>query len=187
MIFLETKLKGAFVIELEKREDERGFFARTWCQKEFEANGLKANLVQSNMAFNKRKGTLRGLHYQVAPFEETKLVRCTRGALYDVIIDLRLRSSTYQEWIGVELTDHNHKMLYIPGGFAHGYQTLEDNTEIFYQVSEFFSPEFERGVRWDDPTFMITWPQTASKIISNKDLSWSDFTGGGDLVAHTGA
>jgi len=171
MIFRETKLKGAFIIEVEKREDERGFFARTWCKKEFEDHGLTTNMVQSNIAFSKRKGTLRGLHYQKAPYGEVKVVRCTRGSLYDVLVDVRPGSSTYRQWVGVELTSDNHKMAYIPEGFAHGYQTLEDNTEVTYQVSQFYSPDFEQGIRYDDPGIGIDWP-LIDKTISDKDKGW---------------
>ena len=174
MIFTETKLKGAFIIELELREDERGFFARSWCRQEFEVHGLNIRLAQCNISFNKRKGTLRGMHYQLAPHAEAKLVRCTRGAIYDVIIDLRPDSSTFKQWISLELSAENHRMLYVPEGFAHGYQTLENNTEIFYQVSEFYHPESERGVRWDDPVFGIEWP-LSMKIISAKDQSYAGF------------
>jgi dTDP-4-dehydrorhamnose 3,5-epimerase len=175
MIFRETELSGVFVIDLEPREDERGFFARAWCQKEFEANGLSSRLVQCNLSFNHRKGTLRGLHYQEEPFAEVKLVRCTRGAIYDVIVDLRRNSATYRQWIGVELSADNRRMLYVPEGFAHGYQTLEDETETFYQVSEFYSPGAERGVRWNDPAFHISWPDVETRIMSDKDASWPDF------------
>ena len=147
MIFNETKLKGAFVIEPERLEDERGFFARTWCQREFEAHGLNPRLVQCSISFNKKKGTLRGMHYQVAPYEEARLVRCTMGAIYDVVLDLRPASSTCKQWVAVELTSENRRMLYIPGGLAHGFQTLKDNTEVFYQMSEFYQPEYVRGVR----------------------------------------
>src|SRR4030067_1130690 len=173
MIFRETRLKGAFIIEVEKREDDLGFFARTWCKKEFEEHGLTANMVQSNISFNKRKGTLRGMHYQGAPYGEVKLVRCTMGSLYDVLVDLRPESRTYLQWLGVELTSVNHKMVYIPEGFAHGYQTLEDNGEVTYQVSQFYSPDFERGLRYDDPGIGIDWPFTG-KIISDKDKGWPD-------------
>lgn len=168
LIFCETKLKGAFIIELERLEDERGFFARTFCQEEFEAHGLNARIVQCNISFNKRKGTLRGMHYQVAPYEEAKLVRCTKGAIYDVIIDLRPDSLTFRRWIAVELTADNRFMLYVPADFAHGFQTLEDNTEVFYQMSEFYHPECARGVRWDDPAFAIEWPMVPITI-SEKD------------------
>ncbi len=175
MIFNETKLKGAFIIELEKLEDERGFFARTWCKDEFEAQGLNTRLVQINVAFNKKRGTIRGLHYQVSPYEETKLIRCTKSAIYDVIIDLRASSHTYKQWIGVELTQDNYRMLYVPEGFAHGYQTLQDNTEVAYQVSQSYAPNSEQGVRWDDPAFNIAWPETEKRIITEKDQSWADY------------
>jgi dTDP-4-dehydrorhamnose 3,5-epimerase len=173
MIFTETKLKGAFIIEPEKLEDDRGFFARTFCQKEFAAYGLNTNFVQCNISFNKKKGTLRGMHYQVAPHQEVKLVRCTRGAIYDAIIDLRPGSSTCKQWVAVELTATNCRMLYIPEGFAHGFQTLEDNTEVFYQMSEFYYPESARGVRWDDPELNIEWPYCLP-ILSDKDRSYTN-------------
>jgi dTDP-4-dehydrorhamnose 3,5-epimerase len=174
MIFLETKLKGAFVIESEKLKDERGFFARTWCQREFEKHGLNPRLAQCSISFNKKKGTLRGMHYQVGPRQEAKLVRCTRGSVYDVIIDLRSDSYTFKQWVAVELTEENRRMLYIPEGFAHGFQTLEDNTEVFYQMSEFYHPECARGVQWDDPAFRIEWPLT-QVIVSAKDRSYTNF------------
>ena len=172
MIFTESKLKGAFIIEMEKRSDDRGFFARTWCKHEFEIQGLCTNFVQVNLAFNEKKGILRGMHYQRNPYEEVKLVRCTRGALYDVIVDIRKSSSTYKKWIGVELTQDNYKMLYVPEGFAHGYQTLQDHTEIIYQVSQFYTPNSEGGVRWNDPTVNIVWPETEERNISPKDQMW---------------
>jgi len=171
MIFRETILKGAFVIEMEKFEDKRGFFARAWCQKEVEANGLVSRVVQTNISFNKKRGTLRGMHYQVAPYEQIKLVRCTRGVIYDVIIDLRPDSPTFRKWTGVELTAENYTMLYVPENFAHGFQTLEDNTEVTYQVSQFYSPESERGVRYDDPVFQVAWPLPV-EVISEKDIAW---------------
>jgi dTDP-4-dehydrorhamnose 3,5-epimerase len=174
MIFTETDLAGAFLVELEKREDERGFFARSWCQKEFSDHGLNARLVQCNISFNKRKGTLRGLHYQAAPHEEAKLVRCTRGALYDVIVDLRPKSPTFKRHFALELTPDNYRMLFIPEGFAHGFQTLEDDTEIFYQMSELFVPGYGRGVRWNDPAFGITWPITPP-ILNERDGTYPDF------------
>jgi dTDP-4-dehydrorhamnose 3,5-epimerase len=174
MIFIETALKGAFLIEPERREDERGFFARTWCQREFAAHGLNPRLTQCNLSFNHKRGTLRGMHYQAAPYEEARLVRCTRGAIYDVIIDLRPNSLTFTRWVAVELTEDNRHMLYIPEQFAHGFQTLEDNTEAFYQMSEFYAPEYVRGVRWNDPAFAITWPQ-AARIISERDQQYADF------------
>jgi len=175
MIFIETKLKGAFIIEPERMKDERGFFARTWCKREFEAHGLNSNLVQCNISFNKKRGTLRGMHYQVPPHEEAKLVRCTMGAIYDVIIDLRPDSQTFKQWISVELTAENRKMIYVPEGFAHGFLTLEDNTEVFYQMSEFYAPECARGVRWNDPAFCIKWPIDI-RVISERDRQYPDFT-----------
>lgn len=174
MLFQETNLKGVYIIELERIEDERGFFARTWCQREFQKCGINPNLVQCNISFNRKKGTLRGMHYQAAPYEETKLVRCTMGAICDVIIDLRLDSETFRQWVSVELTAENRKMLYIPGGFAHGFLTLIDNTEVFYQMSEFFAPEYARGVRWNDPAFRINWPEKVV-VISEKDKQYKDF------------
>ncbi len=171
MRFIETKIKGAYIIEPEFLEDERGFFARAFCQKEFEAHGLNPRLVQCNISYNRFKGTLRGMHYQVTPMSEAKLVRCTKGAIYDVIIDLRPESLTYCQWVAAELNAGNHRMLYVPEGFAHGYQSMEDETEIFYLVSQFYSPEHERGVRWDDPAFGIRWPLN-TMIISNKDKNY---------------
>ena len=171
MIFRETTLKGAFVIEVEKFEDKRGFFARAWCQREVEANGLISCVTQTNISFNKKRGTLRGMHYQVAPYEQIKLVRCTRGVIYDVIIDLRPDSPTFRKWAGEELTAENYTMLYVPENFAHGFQTLEDNTEVTYQVSQFYSPESERGVRYDDPVFQVEWPLPV-EVISEKDIAW---------------
>jgi len=171
MIFRETTLKGAFVIEMEKFEDKRGFFARAWCQREVEANGLISRVTQTNISFNKKRGTLRGMHYQVAPYEQVKLVRCTAGAIYDVIIDMRRDSPTYRKWTGVELTAENHRMLYVPEHFAHGFQTLEDTTEVTYQVSQFYSPESERGVRYDDPVFQVEWLLPV-EVISEKDIAW---------------
>lgn len=174
MIFTETKLKGAFILELKKIEDERGFFARSWCQKEMEEHGLTAQVVQTNVSFNPKKGTLRGMHYQVAPHEESKLVRCTRGSIFDVIIDLRPGSETYKQWQGVKLTSDNYRMLFVPEGFAHGYMTLEDNTEVTYQVSQFYTPGAEQGIRWNDPAFNVDWPLTPS-ILSEKDKAHPDF------------
>jgi dTDP-4-dehydrorhamnose 3,5-epimerase len=176
MIFTETKLKGAYVIELDRIEDNRGFFGRSYCQKEFREHGLNPNLVQCNISFNYKKGTLRGMHYQTKPYEEAKLVRCTMGAIYDVIIDLRPESPTFKQWVAVELTAENRKMLYIPEGMAHGFQTLVDSTEVFYQMSEFYHSESASGVRWDDPIFGIIWPETSSIIISQKDQSYPNFT-----------
>ena len=175
MIFAETKLKGAFIIQPEKLEDERGFFARTWCKREIEAHGLNPNLVQCNISFNKKRGTLRGMHHQVPPHEEAKLVRCTMGAIYDVIIDLRPNSPTFKEWFSLELTAKNRKMIYIPEGVSHGFMTLDDNTEVFYQMSEFYAPECARGVRWNDPAFDIVWPGDVT-VISERDNQYPDFT-----------
>jgi dTDP-4-dehydrorhamnose 3,5-epimerase len=174
VIFSEIRLKGAFIIEPEKLEDQRGFFARTWCAREFQAHGLNPRLAQCNISFNPRKGTLRGMHYQAPPFPETKLVRCTMGAIYDVIIDLRPDSPTFKHWIAVELTQDNRRMLYVPEGFAHGFQTLQDNTEVFYQMSECYVPECARGVRWNDPSFAIQWP-TDQPFISHRDQHYPDF------------
>jgi dTDP-4-dehydrorhamnose 3,5-epimerase len=175
MIFTETKLNGAYVIELDKKEDPRGFFARAWCAREFEEQGLSPRLVQANISYNIRRGTLRGMHYQMAPYGEAKVIRCIRGALYDVIIDLRRDSSTYMQWVGVELTAENRKMFYVPENFAHGFQTLTDDTEAFYLVSEFYAPGAERGIRWNDPTFGIEWPLEVA-VISDKDANWTDFS-----------
>lgn len=172
MKFTETKLKGAFVIELEPIKDDRGFFARSWCQKEFAEHGLNSNLVQCNISFNRKRGTLRGMHYQAKPYEEAKLVRCTKGAIYDVIIDIRPESLTFKQWVAVELTSENRKMLYIPEGMAHGFQTLVDDTEVFYQMSEFYHPESARGIRWDDPALKIVWLIKENLIISQKDQSY---------------
>ena len=175
MRFIETELKGAIIVEPELIEDDRGFFARAWCKKEFEQHELLMDLVQCNISFNRRKGTLRGMHFQVAPNEESKLVRCTRGAIYDVIIDLRPYSPTFKKWISVELTAENRKMLFIPEGYGHGFITLADNTEVFYQMSEYYAPESARGVRWNDPAFDIDWPHEVS-VISEKDQRYPDFS-----------
>jgi len=174
MIFTETRLKGVFVVEPVRLEDERGFFARSWCRKEFKTHGIDTGFVQCNISFNRKKGTLRGMHYQVLPFEEAKLVRCTMGAIFDVIVDLRLASETFKQWISVELTAENRKMIYIPESFAHGFLTLVDNTEVFYQMSEYYSPGYGRGVRWNDPAFGITWPKEINQI-SDQDKNYPDF------------
>jgi dTDP-4-dehydrorhamnose 3,5-epimerase len=174
MKFRETQVSGAFLIEPEKNEDERGFFARAWCRREFKEHGLNPRLVQSSISFNKKKGTLRGMHYQVPPFAEAKLVRCTRGSIYDVVIDLRKQSSTFKRHVAVVLSAENHNMLYIPEGCAHGFQTLEDNAEVFYQMSEFYSPGHARGVKWNDPAFGIAWP-IADPIILERDRTFPDF------------
>lgn len=168
MIFKETKLRGAYIIEPEPIEDERGSFARLWSAEEFASRGLNPKLVQCSSSFNKQRGTLRGMHYQIPPHEEVKLVRCTAGAILDVIVDLRADSPTRSKWIGVELTSRNRLMLYIPEGFAHGFQTLEDDTDVCYQMSEYYRPEFARGVRWDDPALGIKWPLPIS-VISARD------------------
>ena len=174
MIFTETKLPGAYIVELAPHYDDRGFFSRSWCQREFQEHGLNPNLVQCNISYNPKKGTLRGMHIQLPPFGEAKLVRCTRGSIYDAIIDLRNSSPTYLQWISVELTAENRIALFVPEGFAHGFQTLEDDTEIFYQMSEFYSPGSTAGVRWNDNAFAIQWPLPVS-VISAKDASLSDF------------
>jgi dTDP-4-dehydrorhamnose 3,5-epimerase len=216
MIFKETELKGAYIIELEPIEDERGFFARSFCQKEFELHGITMNVAQCNISYNKMKGTLRGMHYQAAPYKEAKIVSCIRGSIYDVIIDLRSDSPTYCQWIAVELSavsseqlaassepsavssqdsapgsqpsDHrsspsahrspltaHYKMLYVPQGFAHGFLTLADNTEVFYHMAEFYAPGYGRGIRWDDPVFGIKWPEEIN-VISDQDKGYPDFT-----------
>lgn len=174
MIFTETKLKGAFIIEPQRLKDERGFFARTFCQGEFKAHGLNVRVAQCNISFNEKKGALRGMHFQVTPHEEAKLVSCVSGVIYDVIIDLRSDSPTYCQWFAVKLSSDNYKMIYIPEGFAHGFQALEDNTVAFYQISKPFNPEYSRGVRWDDPAFGIKWP-LLNPILSVKDGSFRDF------------
>jgi dTDP-4-dehydrorhamnose 3,5-epimerase len=174
MIFTETKLDGAFLIDIEEHTDERGFFARSWCQKEFEQHGLVPRVVQANISFNHKKGTVRGMHYQASPYEETKLVRCTRGAIYDVIVDLRKGSPTFRQWISAELTADNRRMLFVPEGFAHGFQILTDATEVCYQVSHFYTPGAERGARFNDPAFGIRWPLDVT-VISEKDANWADF------------
>ena len=177
MVFVESVLRGAFVIDPEPSEDTRGLFARTWCEREFRAHRLEIRIAQCSTSFNKRKGTLRGLHYQVPPAEETKIVRCTRGSLYDVIVDLRPDSATFLGHIGVVLTADNRRMVYVPTGFAHGFQTLADDTEIFYQISEFCAPEYGRGVRWDDRLFGISWPD-AERTIIERDQRYPDFQPG---------
>ncbi|HEV7329737.1 MAG TPA: dTDP-4-dehydrorhamnose 3,5-epimerase [Flavisolibacter sp.] len=174
MIFTETKLKGAYIIDVKRLEDERGFFGRSFCQREFEAFGLNTNAVQANVSFNTTKGTLRGMHMQVQPYGETKLVRCTRGAIYDVIVDLRPDSPTFKQWIGVELTAETYRMLFVPEGFAHGFLTLEDNTDVTYQVTQFYTPIAERGFRWDDPAFNIQWPYPPT-LVSPKDQAHAPF------------
>lgn len=175
MIFSETKLPGAFEIELERKVDDRGFFARTWCAREFAEHGLATVLAQCSVSFNRRQGTLRGMHWQVAPYEEAKLVRCTSGSIYDVILDLRPASSTYLQHVGVELTAERGNMLYVPEGFAHGFLTLEPATEVFYQMSQFYEPRAARGLRYDDPMFGIVWPAPVTTI-TERDATYPDFT-----------
>lgn len=175
IIFKETKLKGAFVIEPEKFEDVRGFFARSFSEQEFRERGLRTEFVEAGISFNARKHTTRGMHYQVAPDEQAKLVRCTRGAIYDVLIDLRPDSPTYKQWVAQELTAENRFLLYIPEGCAHGFQTLADGSEVFYQLSGRYAPGSERGFRWDDPTFAIRWPTTEGIIINDRDRRYPDF------------
>ena len=174
MIFTETKLAGAFIIDLEKVKDERGFFARCWCQKEFSAHGLNPTIVQVNIGHSTVRGTLRGMHFQVAPYAEVKVVYCSRGALYDVIVDVREGSPTRGQWVGVELTADNGRMLYVPEGFAHGYQTLEDETDLVYHTSQFYSKDAAKGVRYNDPAFNIPWPLPIS-VISAGDKQWPNF------------
>jgi dTDP-4-dehydrorhamnose 3,5-epimerase len=171
VIFTETKLKGAFVIDIERRVDERGFFARTFCQHEFRDHGLKPIIAQANVASNNKKGTLRGMHFQYPPMAETKLVRCTRGAILDIIVDLRPESPTYLQHVAVELTEENMRALYVPERFAHGYQTLRDGTDTSYQVGEFYAPSTEGGLRYDDPKLCLAWPLPVS-VISPKDQAF---------------
>lgn len=176
MLIQATNLKDAFVIDLEIREDNRGGFARTFCAKEFEEHGMKPTVAQCNLSYNFKKGTLRGMHYQLSPAAETKLIRCTQGAIYDVIIDMRPDSPTYKQHFGVELSAENRRALYVPEMFAHGYQALTDGAEVVYQVGEFYSPGYERGIRYDDPTFGIEWPIPVT-VISDKDANWPRFEG----------
>jgi len=171
MIFSETRLKGAYVIDLERREDSRGYFARAFCQKEFDTHGLKPVIAQANVAFNVQAGTLRGMHFQYPPAAETKLVRCTRGAILDIIVDLRPESSTYLDHVAVELTEDSGRALYVPERFAHGYQVLRDRTETSYQVGEFYTPSVEGGLRYDDPRLGLVWPHPVT-VISDKDREW---------------
>jgi len=174
MIFKRTKLAAATVIDLEVRNDERGFFARSFCEREFAEHGLPTRFPQCNISHNLREGTLRGMHYQAAPHREAKLVRCIRGAIFDVIIDLRVGSPTRYEWIGEELTADNGRALFVPEGFAHGFITLADDTQVFYHMSELFQAQGGRGARWDDPRFGVTWPR-APKVISERDATYPDF------------
>ncbi len=174
MLFHELKLPGVYEILIEPHLDERGFFARAWCQNEFASHRLNSQLAQCNISVTSRKGTVRGMHYQVSPHAEAKLVRCTRGEIYDVVLDLRPQSPKFKEWIAVRLTAGNHNMVYVPEGCAHGFQTLDDDVEVFYQMSEFYHPESARGVRWDDPAFQIAWPEKV-EVISERDRTYPDF------------
>lgn len=171
MIFHETKIEGAYLITPERLQDERGFFARTWGASDFQERGLASSLAQCSISFNRKKGTLRGLHFQVAPAEQPKLVRCTMGAIYDVIVDVRAESATFRQWLAVELTEDNRQMLFIPQGFAHGFQTLCDDTEVFYQMGASFAPEHQRGFRWNDPSFGVAWPLGVT-VISDRDANY---------------
>jgi len=175
MIFTELELKGAFLVEVKKIEDERGFFGRAWCKNEFIEHGLNPNFVQLNTSFSKKKGTIRGMHFQVDPYQEAKFIRCTRGRIFDVIIDLRPGSPTFMKWVGNELSADNYRMVYVPGNFAHGFVTLEDNSEVYYPVTEFYTPGAERGLRYNDPAFKIQWPIEITTA-SAKDVSHNDFT-----------
>jgi dTDP-4-dehydrorhamnose 3,5-epimerase len=175
MKFTPTKIPGAYLIEIQLITDERGFFARSFCADEFQQHGLNPNFVQCNVSFTSQRGTIRGMHYQIHPYAETKLVRCTQGAIYDVIVDLRPDSPTFKEWVGMELTADNHRMFYIPHGCAHGLQTLADNTEVLYQMAGNYHVEAARGVRWNDPSFGIEMPLPVS-IINDRDRDYADFT-----------
>ena len=174
MIFSEAKVKGAYIVEIERLVDERGFFARTWCLRELREQGLDSNLAQCSISFNHKRGTMRGMHIQLPPHAETKLVRCTQGAIYDVVLDLRTNSSTYMQWDGLELSVENRKALYVPKGCAHGFLTLLDNTEVLYQISDFYAPESARGLRWNDSQFSITWPEEVT-VISERDRNYEDY------------
>jgi dTDP-4-dehydrorhamnose 3,5-epimerase len=174
MRFIRTPLEGAYVIEMEPKIDDRGIFARTFCREEFRAHGLKADVVQCNLSSNARRGTVRGLHYQLAPFAEVKMVRCTKGAIYDVIVDIRVSSPSYLQWFGVELTSRNQRVVYVPEGFAHGYETLADDSEVSYMVSQAYAPEYERGIRWNDPSLQIQW-HVSRPIVSAKDQGYADY------------
>jgi dTDP-4-dehydrorhamnose 3,5-epimerase len=174
MKFTSTKIFGAYLIEIQPLTDERGFFARTFCTNEFQEHGLNSNFVQCNVSFTSQRGTIRGMHYQIAPYTETKLVRCTRGAIYDVILDLRPESPTFKQWVAAELTADNHQMFYIPPGCAHGFQTLVDDTEVFYQMSEVYHADAATGVRWNDPAFGIEMPLNVTTV-SERDRSYDDF------------
>jgi dTDP-4-dehydrorhamnose 3,5-epimerase len=175
MTFEALKLSGAFIIKPDKLEDERGFFALIWSADLFAQHGLEAHLAECNVSFNLKKATVRGMHYQAPPHEQVKLVRCTAGGIYDCIIDLRPNSPTFKQWAAVELTANNRTMMYVPKGFAHGFQTLEHNSEVLYQMSEVYAPKSGRGVRWNDPAFGITWPGIAELVINERDRTYPDF------------
>lgn len=177
IIFRETKLKGAFVIEPQKFGDERGFLSRSFSAKEFESHGLNPRIAECNISFSRKRYTVRGMHFQNPPFAQAKLVRCTKGAIYDVIIDLRPDSPTFKQWIGEDLSAENRLMLYVPEGFAHGFQTLEHDTEVFYQITNFYDPASEGGVRWNDPAFAINWPAKDGVTIKARDAEYPDFKG----------
>ena len=175
MIFTEREVKGVYIIELEPFEDERGFFAQSFSQSEFEARGLVSQFVESNVSYNRRRGTLRGLHYQAAPYGQAKLVRCTRGAIFDVAVDVRPSSPTFRQWVGAQLTEENRLMMYLPADLAHGFQALEDNTEVFYQVSEVYAPAAYEGYRWNDPAFAVKWPLPDELVLNKRDESYPYF------------
>jgi dTDP-4-dehydrorhamnose 3,5-epimerase len=174
MIFNKTTLEGVYLIDIEKHKDERGFFARTWCRREFEEHSLNPQLVQCNLSYNKKRGTLRGMHFQAALYEEAKLVSCTQGAIFDVVIDMRSGSPTFKSYLSVTISAEAHNMLYVPEGFAHGFLTLTEDTYVYYQMSEYYTPEYARGVRWDDPAFGIKWPENVN-VISERDANYPDF------------
>lgn len=174
MIFNETRLKGAFLIDIKKIEDDRGFFGRAWCQREFEEAGINPDIFQINTSLTHKKGTIRGMHYQIDPHQEGKLIRCTRGRIFDVMIDLRPESPTFMQWLGHELSEDNYRMVYVPEHFAHGFVTLVDHCEVYYPVTEFYTPGSERGIRYDDPAFNIEWP-VEIEVVSEKDLNHPDF------------
>jgi len=175
MKFTELALPGAHLIEVEPIYDSRGFFARSWCTSEFQAQGLVSNFVQSNISYNQQKSILRGLHYQAEPHGEVKIVRCTQGVIFDVLVDLRPHSPTFKKWIGYELSAQNRRMLYLPEGIAHGFQTLTPESEVFYQMSQFYNPTAARGVRWDDPALGISWPDPTHPVLSERDRTFPDF------------
>jgi dTDP-4-dehydrorhamnose 3,5-epimerase len=176
MFFAETKLQSVYIIDLEQFQDERGFFAASFVRKEFVARGLTSTFVETNISYSRKRGTLRGMHYQAAPYGQAKLVRCTRGAIFDVAVDLRPGSPTFREWTGVELSAENRSMMYLPAGYGHGFQTLVDDTEVSYMVSEIYVPESGRGFRWNDPAFGIDWPEMESLVLNKRDREYPDFS-----------